>query len=93
MGRERRPINQLKKSYRKLANDTKVPPRIRLISTLCLAKLDNLLENDFLMLLGLTKQIMNPGNAVEDKTEPEVVANDEVDLDAILTRTKEVKNG
>ena len=51
MGRERRPINQLKKSYRKLANDTKVPPRIRLISTLCLAKLDNLLENDFLMLL------------------------------------------
>jgi hypothetical protein len=87
MGRERRPVNQLKKSLRKLSNDAKVPPRIRMVGVLCLAKIDKLLDNDFIALLGLTKQVMNPDKAIEDKTVEPV--EPDTDMDALLNKMKE----
>jgi hypothetical protein len=92
MARERRPVNQLKKSFRKLTNDPKIPSHIRLISALCLGKIDNLIDTEFLSVI-YTKRVGNPaGNSKKVIEEPEVIEAPEIDLDAILTRTKEAKN-
>jgi hypothetical protein len=88
MAKERRPVNQLKKIYRKLAHDPKIPAHLRVICAHCLARLDNLIEIEFFQAV-LTKKAGNSaGQSKKQEDEPEEIEAP-VDMDAILSNMRE----